>query len=120
MANIMSNVIGYVFDEKGRYNHKYYFEGTYDNIARFIMQYGAASPRLMITDMVDEALITTYGIYVDKAADETVLKDLLSALHPLQHGQRYKKLKFHESEPYVMELKDSQNRKKMFRADYKM
>lgn len=59
-------VIGYVFDQPGeRYRYKYYFEGTLDNIARFILQNSPRRKKITITDISD-CLICTYddGLYL--------------------------------------------------------
>lgn len=56
-------VIGYIFDHDGRYDNKYYFKGTTENIASFI--FNNASSCTMVTDSLDNLVVKSkfYGRY---------------------------------------------------------
>lgn len=93
-------VIGYVLNENGFYKDKHYFNGTAENMARFIMQFQENC--CVITDRNDELILSsTYG-FLDKVVNQESLKELQKEIIPYQLDQ--KKLipiKFFESEPGV-------------------
>ena len=95
-----STVIGYVFNEDGMYDYKYYFEGTPENIANFIMAYPYKD--ITITDGADNLILTTRMGFVDTCTDQRFLaNELLPALLPRQLGDiEVEPLEFIQDEEY--------------------
>lgn len=96
------NVIGYIFDQpEGRYKDKYYFQGTAEKIATFIMinhKY-----EVTITTKLDLLICTSMpGGLLDICTDQKFLKELLPELLAIQNGKPFETMAFKEIEPRVM------------------
>ena len=101
----MDTVIGYVIKNE-YYRNKYYFDGTIENITRFIVQFGdvnGINVRIILTDQLDDFLLSTYGQFLDEIIPE-VREMIIDELIALQMGKPYKKMEFVEVEPGVMKL----------------
>ncbi|MBE6107362.1 MAG: hypothetical protein E7192_01820 [Erysipelotrichaceae bacterium] len=81
-------VIGYMFDRDGRYKHKYYFQGTTENIASFMMNH--ASSKTVVTDMLDFLIASSSYGFLDKVPDQEYVKEL---------GPEIMKMQMDEKEP---------------------
>lgn len=86
MTNLQNKVIGYVFNEDGMYDKKYYFENTTSNIASFIVQ--NSSNACVVTNTADTLILnSTVGGFVDHCPNQRYLQEeLLPVLIPLQMG----------------------------------
>ena len=94
-------VIGYIFDRDGRYKHKYYFEGTTDNIESFIANY--ASTKTVVTDMLDLLIASSSYGFLDKVPNQDYLKELGSEIMKIQLGKKVPAtFFFREIEPGIM------------------
>lgn len=60
---IMEQVIGYIM-VNGCYDHKYYFEGSHEKMAAFILMHPYED--VIITDGLDCILITAKATYIDQ------------------------------------------------------
>lgn len=99
----VNTIIGYVM-ENGYYREKYYFNGTVDNITRFIMQFGKGKDvRIILTDTSDEFILSTYGEFIDEIQSD-VYTHIIDELLELQMGKSYQELKFEKVEVGVMKL----------------
>lgn len=94
--NEMKNVVyGYIYDSEDNAMHTeaIVFEGTYKNMANFIM-YNQHNP-VVITDDLDNLIVSsTMGGYLDRVSDPETRQSILEEILPLQHG---------EIEPYDVE-----------------
>ena len=79
-------VIGYIFDHNGRYENKFFFKGTTENIASFIMN--NSSSTTMITDMMDMAIVTSMFGFLDRVSNKDFLKELQPEIIKMQYGQK--------------------------------
>lgn len=94
-----NKVIGYVFKYDGKYDKKYYFKDTPENIANFIWQHRQYP--CTVTDTADNLIVSsTYGGFLDHCVDQKYLANkLLPALLPLQLGEQEEQpLDFKENE----------------------
>lgn len=66
--------------------HKYYFQGTTENIASFIMN--NASSCTMITDMMDLSIVTSMFGWLDRVSDKEFLKEIKPEIIKMQIGQK--------------------------------
>lgn len=99
MTNIQNRVIGYVFNEDGMYDKKYYFENTSSNIANFIVQ--NANNVCIVTDTADTLIVnSTVGGFVDQCPNQNYLQEeLLPVLITLQMGDvEHREIEFIETE----------------------
>ena len=90
-------VIGYMFDRDGRYKHKYYFQGTTENIASFMVNH--ASSKTVVTDMLDLLIASSSYGYLDKVPDQEYLKEL---------GPEIVKMQMDEKEPVNLCFKETE------------
>lgn len=105
MTNIKNKVIGYVFNEDGMYDKKYYFDDTPSNIANFIVQ--NSSNVCVITDTADTLIVnSTVGGFVDRCPNQSYLQEeLLPILIPLQMGDvEPQEIDFIETEYYYEQV----------------
>ena len=75
---------GHVSDDRG--TTAYLFESTPPNIAHFI----GANPlaeRIVITDLLDCEIVSTFGWFIDRCPDQTLLREITSVLVPIQMGE---------------------------------
>lgn len=79
-------VIGYIFDQDGRYDNKYYFKGTTENIASFITNNAASCT--MVTDMMDIAIVTSMFGFLDRVTDREFLMELKPEIMKMQFGEK--------------------------------
>lgn len=95
MSDISNVVVGYVYDNYGYYKHKYYFEGTAEKIANFIMEH--RRNKVVITDLADLMICeSTPGGFINYCPDqEFLMRDLQPEIIPIQRGDYgIKPLKF--------------------------
>ena len=88
----------------GCWDKKYYFKGTVENIAKFIMQNYQSST--VITDN-DGAIIcrSVVGGYLD-ADNKEAMADILPVLLKYQCGEKFKELVFKEKEEGIYYAED--------------
>lgn len=79
-----SNVYGYLFNSASYHGDRFEFEGNMKNMANFIMSNEA--DRIIITDKLDNLLVSTYGTFLDKVTSDKMLIELLEELVPRQQG----------------------------------
>ena len=94
-------VIGYLCDDGGKYKYKYYFEGTGEKIASFIANNSAKYQRIIVTDRVDEFLISleNYELYMAEGIDEWLIMAFMKSIH-----KGNKPLKFKQIGNYMEEV----------------
>lgn len=79
-------VIGYVFDDDGRYREKWWFKGTTENLASFIMN--NKNHEVMITDSFDLPVASSLrGGFLDRVRED-LLDELRKEIIPMQMGER--------------------------------
>ena len=94
-------VIGYKFDRDGRYKHKYFFKGTTENIASFMLNY--ASSKTVVTDMLDILIASSSYGFLDKVPNQDYLKELGPEIMKMQLDQKEPvNILFRETEHGVM------------------
>lgn len=94
-------VIGYVFDQpQGHYKDKYYFEGTAEKMATFIVQ--NIPNRVVITDRSDTMICETTNAGVVLSYTEYA-EDLQKAISESFIDGNIKPLRFYEKYDRVME-----------------
>lgn len=87
MKKLLKNkVIGYVLGEGGYYMDKYYFKGTAENMARFVMQF--QDHNCIITDSDDELILTSFYGFLDKVLDQSKVRELQKHIVPYQLNQK--------------------------------
>lgn len=75
---------GHVCDDTGI--TVYVFENTPENIANFIGSRPMAN-WIIVTDLLDQGLVATYGWFIDHCPDKTLLGKITSVLVPIQMGE---------------------------------
>ena len=65
----------------------YAFSLTPENIANFIGQQMGQDTEMTLTDQLDLTVLTTFGGFIDKCPDRSLLQDVLQHLVPIQMGQ---------------------------------
>lgn len=92
--NIMSHVIGYVFDSNDQYEDKWWFDDTIDNYAQFI--YMNRAYNVMITDAADIMICTGMYGYIDQLNSQYqhILPELRDVITAYQFGDKTPTLKF--------------------------
>lgn len=94
-------VIGYVFDQpQGYYKNKYYFEGTPEKMAAFIIQ--NIPYHVVITDRSDTMICETTNVGVVLAYTEYA-ENLQKAISESFIDGNIKRLRFYEKYDRVME-----------------
>ena len=99
MTNIQNKAIGYMFNEDGMYDKKYYFENTPSNIANFIVQ--NSRNVCVVTNTADTLILnSTVEGFVDRCPNQKyLLEELLPVLIPLQTGDvKPQEIEFIETE----------------------
>ena len=76
--------IGYVYREGQR--EKYWFDGTPENIASFLMRFPDAD-QVTLTDRMDLLVLNTIGPFIDSCPDRSQLPQILAHLLPMQRGE---------------------------------
>lgn len=96
-------VIGYAFDDNGKYQYKWMFEGTMKNMASFIMNHADADT--MITDTEDRFVVSSLrGGWLDRVCSDELRKELLTELEPMQNYQTEpEKLEFEQDGSYMIQ-----------------
>lgn len=84
MAGAERLVRGHVGDDTGI--TVYLFENTPLNIACFIGSRPMAE-WIIITDLLDREILSTYGWFIDRCIDQGLLKEVMSVLVPIQLGE---------------------------------
>ena len=79
-------VVGYMIDRDGHYTHKYYFKGTTENIASFMLNYTAS--KTVVTDMLDLLIASSSYGFLDKVPNQEFLKELGPEIMKMQLDQK--------------------------------
>ena len=78
-----SVTLGYVYRDGQR--EKYWFDGTPENIASFLMRFPDAD-QIILTDRMDMLVLNTIGTFIDTCPDKERLSQVLTHLAPMQMG----------------------------------
>ena len=81
----MDDVRGYIYNVDGKHSGYVVFEGTPKNIANFIMFH--QFNRVVITDMLDQFIVSSFGGFLDEVCDSATRKDILDEILPIQYGE---------------------------------
>ena len=76
-----SVTLGYVYRDGQR--EKYWFDGTPENIASFLMRFPDAD-QIILTDRMDMLVLNTIGTFIDTCPDKERLSQVLTHLAPMQ------------------------------------
>lgn len=76
--------LGYVY--RGGEREKYWFDGTPENIASFLMHFPDAD-QIILTDRMDILVLNTIGTFIDTCPDQEQLSQVLTHLIPMQMGE---------------------------------
>lgn len=79
----------------------YVFENSPENIANFIGSRPMAN-WIIVTDLLDQGLVSTYGWYIDHCPDKALLSKITSFLVPIQMGEA-------EAKPVLCVTEDALN-----------
>jgi len=90
---------GHVCDDTGI--TVYVFENSPENIANFIGSRPMAN-WIIVTDLLDQGLVTTYGWFIDHCPDKALLGKITSVLVPIQMGEA-------EAKPVLCVTEDALN-----------
>ena len=90
---------GHVCDDTGI--TVYVFENSPENIANFIGSHPMAN-WIIVTDLLDQGLVTTYGWFIDHCLDKALLGKITSVLVPIQMGEA-------EAKPVLCVTEDALN-----------
>ena len=63
----------------------FWFEGTPQNIAAFLMQ-NADAEQIQITTVLDTPVLSSFGCFIDHCPDKTLLASVMEQLVPMQMG----------------------------------
>lgn len=103
-------VIGYLFDQPGGYyKYKYYFEGTNDKIARFLICNKGQGNKITITDSFDDLILMFENehIYVGDKATKELINVLLKYIQDMSSVEP---LKFEEKDNCMIEKLEMNNK----------
>lgn len=75
---------GYVY-EKGK-NSKYLVEDSPENVANFLGSHLSAE-RILLTDILDRFVLDTFGGFINRCSDQTLLSEIKKTLTPIQTGE---------------------------------
>ena len=85
----------YAYNESGYHNGAIEIKTDVTSVAKAIMYYGSKSARLMITDIMDLPVVSTYGFMLDRWGDSSYCKfnlaDLQDKIIPMQMGMKIPK-----------------------------
>jgi len=93
-----SVTLGYVYRDGQR--EKYWFDGTPENIASFLMRFPDAD-QIILTDRMDMLVLNTIGTFIDTCPDRERLSQVLTHLAPMQMGGAEPKEVFYPSDQEV-------------------
>ena len=79
-----SAMLGYVY--QGQSREVYWFDGSPENIASFLMNFPDAD-RMILTDQMDMLVLNTIGTFIDICPDKNQLAQILEHLIPMQMGE---------------------------------
>lgn len=79
---------GYVYPHDGSERQEYYLSTRPDYLADFIAVKGMEADRIIITDVLDRLIVSTYMIFLDRCQDEVFRRELLKSLYPLQMEEK--------------------------------
>ena len=77
----------YLYPQGREIPEVFVFSLTPENIANFIGQQTGQNVEITITDQLDLTVLTTFGGFIDKCPDRSLLQDVLQHLVPIQMGQ---------------------------------
>lgn len=87
MDNYTENtILAYVNDYSG-WRGKYVIKKNAENVAKFIMLKGSNAD-IIFTDWMDCFVGKTFGIFVDRFADQAYMQCILQKLVPMQQSSR--------------------------------
>lgn len=79
---------GYVYPYDGSKRQEYYLSTRPDHLADFIVRKGMDADQIMVTDILDRPIVSTYMIFLDRCQDEAFRRKLLKYLYPLQMEEK--------------------------------
>ena len=77
----------YLYPQGREIPEVFVFSLTPENIANFIGQQTGQNVEITITDQLDLTVLTTFGGFIDKCPDRSLLQNVLQHLVPIQMGQ---------------------------------
>lgn len=77
----------YLYPQGREIPEVFVFSLTPENIANFIGQRMGQDVEITMTDQLDLTVLTTFGGFIDKCPDRSLLQDVLQHLVPIQMGQ---------------------------------
>jgi hypothetical protein len=80
-------IIGYVNSCDGT-RQTFYFEESSANIANFIMLHQENTDHIILTDLADRFILDTFGEFINRCSDQTILQEVLKELVPMQTGEK--------------------------------
>lgn len=86
LTQAQNTMRGYVYPYEG-YRRDFWFEGTPENIANFIMMHSDAD-EIVITNTWDNLVLNTKGMFIDGCPNQELLREILPFLIPLQMGEK--------------------------------
>lgn len=95
------SVIGYQMDVYGYYKDKFYFEGTPEKIATFILQSTEVAFSIVITDGADDFICLASSHKVLEYIDEDVYKGIVAEI-ARQEKDGFTPIRFSEDEDRIM------------------
>jgi hypothetical protein len=77
----------YLYPQGREIPEVFVFSLTPENIANFIGQQTGQNVEITMTDQLDLTVLTTFGGFIDKCPDRSLLHNVLQHLVPIQMGQ---------------------------------
>lgn len=77
----------YLYPQGREIPQVFVFSLTPENIANFIGQQMGRDTEMTLTDQLDVMVLTTFGGFIDKCPDRTLLQSVLQHLVPIQMGE---------------------------------
>ena len=85
LSNCDNLVTGIVQGGKTGNGQTFWFEGTPQNIAAFLMK-NADADQIKITTVLDTPVLSSFGCFIDQCPDKTLLTSVMEQLVPMQMG----------------------------------
>ena len=77
----------YLYPQGREIPEVFVFSLTPENIANFIGQQTGQNVEITMTDQLDLTVLTTFGSFIDKCPDRSLLQNVLQHLVPIQMGK---------------------------------
>ena len=75
------------FVTKGSQREEYWFEESPENIAAFLMTKCADADETVVTDPLDNLVLSAYGYFLDCCPEDSLREKVLEHLLPMQKGE---------------------------------